>query len=354
MHNRYRKDMLQRYMLNKLGIREVREDVPELEEILGEKLEDSIERSRGMHLRDGECLFLVGMPASGKSTVKNKIKGMSGGIEVVDIDPDEIKLRHDEYSYEGYGWHVHAWSKQVAHNTFTDVIESKGKPCFIWDTTGANKDELCLKINQSRRRGYKVKIALAIIPREVAIWRNRRRDRYEGDELFLYNDALKLVLNSLKHIMSKSHISRNDVYVYSEYESRDVDIARDEIREVPIDKYEVRPIYKERVEHSRGGVTKYIKSYEDKRSKILSWMESIGKESMTWKEFIKLSESAYEYMNDYSGDKEELKQFLKDMKPCFTLKIQLSNIQESGDKHAIVRKDLARLGVKQACIKRSW
>ncbi len=320
----------------KLGRREIVETLPLVKRYFSD-IESSSKDAEGIQLGRGECIFLVGTPASGKSTYKNKILGSSRGV--LDLDPDEIKLSHGEYVDDDVKLHVHHWSKEVMHNYFFDVVDSDEKPPFIWDTTGMDRKDMYLKMHMARRRGYKIYVVWVVIPREIAVVRNRRRKRYERDELFIWQ-ALQKLEHNLELLIDAGHIAVSSLYVYSRYSGEELESAVAELARIPVEHYDKRPIEIDDTEKTyRRSPGIAIKNYEAKREVLLAWLKKVGGDGIKWREFVRDSRMLYrEIYGKEFGSMEELMKFLRHFKPLFTRKV--------GTRVSV--KTLERLGSKQA------
>lgn len=116
----------------------------------------------------------MGLPGAGKTTVKKR--RLHRGE--VDIEPDAFKSRHPRFSHdmgEETDDEVHRWSVWRASEAFEDVLASRRKPNFVFDSSGSNARWLGRKIATARRAGYTTELLWVDVPVEVALLRNRDR-----------------------------------------------------------------------------------------------------------------------------------------------------------------------------------
>lgn len=124
-----------------------------------------------------QVIFMVGAPAAGKSTTRQKLFPT---LPV--IDPDEIKK-----GLEGYDpkkpWLVHSQSKKISREMFTTYLEKNIS--FTYDTTGGNVERMEKEIGEAREKGYQIVILLVTCPLAECLKRNRQRERTVPDEVVI-------------------------------------------------------------------------------------------------------------------------------------------------------------------------
>lgn len=122
-----------------------------------------------------EAIFLMGPPAAGKSTTRQKLYP---GLPV--IDPDEIKKEIPGYDPKNPS-KVHIQSKLIARKQFEKAIK-RNSP-FVYDTTGGNIERMVREMTEARERGFTITILQVTCPLEECIRRNRKRERTVSDEV---------------------------------------------------------------------------------------------------------------------------------------------------------------------------
>jgi predicted kinase len=308
-------------------------------------IDSSSEKALRINIGSGECIFLVGIPGSGKSTYKNQVIG--GRQDIIDMDPDEIKLSHNLYRDIDLDINVHYWSKEVLHNYFFEIVDSEEQPPFVWDTTGMDDRDLYLKMRIARNRGYRVYVVWILVPHEIAIYRNRRRPRYERDELYI-KEALGELESKLSRLVDAGEIKLEDFYVYSKYNGEELERALEEFNRIPVSKYSDRPIKlddSEKRYRREPGVA--IKSYESKREVLMKWLRKMNLDRMSWREFVGYYIEMYRkvYGKEFEG-LDELEKFFRHFKPLFTRRWK----KDKGIKE-LTLEYLVGLGEKQACVR---
>lgn len=122
-----------------------------------------------------EAVFLVGPPAAGKSTTRQKLYP-----DYLVIDPDEIKKTLPGYDPKNPS-KVHTLSKIIARKQFEEAIS--GDTSFVYDTTGGNKARMGREMEEARQKGFTIIILQVTCPLEECLKRNRQRERTVPDEV---------------------------------------------------------------------------------------------------------------------------------------------------------------------------
>ena len=120
-------------------------------------------------------VMLIGAPAAGKSTTREKLYP-----DHPVIDPDEIKK-----GLKGYDpkkpWLVHKKSKKIARQMYESYI--KNGISFVYDTTGGNVQRMMKEIQEAREAGYRIILLHVTAPLAVCLERNRQRERTVPDSV---------------------------------------------------------------------------------------------------------------------------------------------------------------------------
>jgi predicted kinase len=125
-----------------------------------------------------EIVFVMGLPAAGKSTWITKY------LPNYDwIDPDKLKARHPDYDPH-QPHRVHEWSKQLAMAKFKDILKY---PCGLWvlEGTGADADEMVYNIKAAQHAGYSTSLVYVKCALNKAVVRNTYRERIIPREVIL-------------------------------------------------------------------------------------------------------------------------------------------------------------------------
>lgn len=137
-----------------------------------------------------KLVIMGGLPASGKSTMRNKLYN---NLNVVDCD--ELKRSFKDYDEKQPQKH-HAQSK-VLEKALIYKYMSEGKS-FVYDTTSSNLEKTLILINEAKENGYFVEMCYVYITLDKALERNAKRDRvvpshiiYEKSEIL--ENTMKIV-----------------------------------------------------------------------------------------------------------------------------------------------------------------
>lgn len=122
-------------------------------------------------ISDNEVIFLMGMPAAGKST----LAGMRFSSTHVFIDCDAIKATHSDYDPKAPHL-VHDWSADEVVRIFEAACEV-GKGRWVMDGTGSNAERMVYQINQARAAGFTVRLFYVLCDLTTSLRRNARRTR---------------------------------------------------------------------------------------------------------------------------------------------------------------------------------
>lgn len=132
--------------------------------------------SPGAWGRRPRALFIMGLPGAGKTSVKKKkLREMPGAV---DIEPDMIKRKHHKYRVQmgdDTDDEVHRWSTRKSIDVLEEVVESRDRPDFVFDSSGSNSSWLSMRIEAAKEQGYRIELLWVDVPVEIAILRNRDR-----------------------------------------------------------------------------------------------------------------------------------------------------------------------------------
>jgi len=117
-----------------------------------------------------EIIFLMGLPAAGKSTEGQKAFGSTHTF----IDCDEIKKSHPDYN-PAEAFKVHEWSKMEEEKVWLKALTTDGQ--FVLDGTGTNAEKMVRRINQAKAMGFETKLFYVTCTLETSIRRALKRVR---------------------------------------------------------------------------------------------------------------------------------------------------------------------------------
>ncbi len=122
-----------------------------------------------------KAIFMMGGPASGKSTVLAK---MFPGI--LTIDSDAIKAEHPDFDINDPSA-LHAWSSNEATRRFFAAISSG--EAVVFDGTGSTAEKYVRFINAARELGYETTLVYVKTSLTEALARNAKRARTVPEEI---------------------------------------------------------------------------------------------------------------------------------------------------------------------------
>src|SRR5436853_2513627 len=117
-----------------------------------------------------EMIFMIGLPAAGKSTwVSQYLDGFR------QIDVDLIKTQHPSYNPKNPSI-THHWSKHIADHQFYYAI-SQAVGLWVVDTTGSNLGKMLEWMQLGKSVGFRVGLVYIKCSVATALSRNRKRER---------------------------------------------------------------------------------------------------------------------------------------------------------------------------------
>jgi|GEM_PF-2583210 len=124
-----------------------------------------------------QCVFLMGAPASGKtSALQPAAKDL--GVAFTVINADDVKEQLPEYNGRNAGL-VHEESSYIAEKLIAPEVLRR-RHHTIWDVTGANTEKITQMVDIHHRHGYQITILYAHLPIEKAAARAVARFRDKG------------------------------------------------------------------------------------------------------------------------------------------------------------------------------
>lgn len=153
----------------------------------GQRLLDQLRRTTEL-LQPRACVFMLGLPAAGKSTVIEERYGhlrRQGLMTVVDLDqeitahpwfdpkdPDAVYHRRGAYT----------WAEARTEERFTNALQDPSLRRVIVDGTGTKQERQIRRMQAARDAGFFVKVIYVRVPVQEAITRARFRKRNVAQE----------------------------------------------------------------------------------------------------------------------------------------------------------------------------
>lgn len=135
-------------------------------------------------------VIMAGLPASGKSSVRNRFT--SGNSDFKLVDADEIKKSIPGYDPKNPGA-VHAESSRRAYRQ-VDTYAQSGQP-FVWDVTGINA-KIPGVIKKLQNAGFEVDVMHVDVKESTSRARNAARSRVVPD--FVISDTAIMLPSALR------------------------------------------------------------------------------------------------------------------------------------------------------------
>ena len=172
-----------------------------------------------------QAVFMIGSPGAGKSYIVGRNYLTHANFKL--IDPDEVKRRHPDYDPSNPA-SLHEWSKEVSDAEFASVVKSGNGDPVVVDGTGTNAERLINKINMAKISGYRTFLVYVWVPFEVAILRNRNRERFVPESVIMRKyDELDSAFGKMRNIVDKFKVVSN-------YEESYLREAIEDIKRYPV------------------------------------------------------------------------------------------------------------------------
>ena len=150
-------------------------------------------------------VFLMGLPASGKSTTAKSIYGSTHQF----IDPDLIKESHPDYN-PAEAYKIHDWSKVEEEKQWQAALTTDG--LFVIDGTGVNAEKMVRRIKQAQALGFETKLMYVTCSLETSIRRALKRVRQVPLEM-IREKALNIqtAYEIVSQYVEKIEVIENDI-----------------------------------------------------------------------------------------------------------------------------------------------
>lgn len=119
---------------------------------------------------NNEMVFLMGLPAAGKSTTAETIYA-----DYTFIDCDRIKATHPDYDPK-QAYLIHEWSSKMEEQMFLNAL-AEGTGNFVIDGTGTNAEKMVRRMNQAKAMGFVVTLVYVTCTLATSIRRAAKRTR---------------------------------------------------------------------------------------------------------------------------------------------------------------------------------
>jgi len=140
-------------------------------------------------------VFMVGLPAAGKSTVIESRYGRLRGrraLKVIDLDAEMVA--HPKYDPDDPDsvyrlQEAYKWADGMVESRFQEALCDRSLSRIIVDGTGTNIERQIRRMNEARAAGWFVKVMYVRVPVRTAIDRARLRKRKVAPEKIMYYQA---------------------------------------------------------------------------------------------------------------------------------------------------------------------
>jgi predicted kinase len=163
------------------------------------------------------AIFMMGLPASGKSTVIDQFLKQKLKLEYTDfihIDPDLFMKKHPDYENshpEEFNKLGVILSSKILNKIYNDTYN------FIYYGTGKNYSQYMTMINKSHKLGFHTILLNVLIEKKEAKKRSKKRKRKVPD------NVINKINNELKntHTKSKKYKGKTNFEILSNLDSTD-------------------------------------------------------------------------------------------------------------------------------------
>ena len=131
------------------------------------------------------AIFLMGIPAAGKSTLTRKRYGADARYLI--IDPDEIAEKLPGHSPKDPQI-THGEASRLAEEQWQGALKARDRN-VIFDGTGTKAEKLVRRMKEAKAAGYRTKLLYVTIPLELALRRNQERPRTVPEHIVLEKAA---------------------------------------------------------------------------------------------------------------------------------------------------------------------
>lgn len=129
----------------------------------------------GAKNKNSEAFLIIGLPASGKSSIAKPIIKANGALQ---IDSDDVKEQLPEFSNGLLAKAVHEESSNVAEDLLKFAMSNGDN--IVLPLVGRTESNLQEKIGKLKESGYKVHLIYLELPMEETIRRGKNRFKEEG------------------------------------------------------------------------------------------------------------------------------------------------------------------------------
>ena len=140
-----------------------------------------MQRQEEKQVREKKMVFMMGAPASGKSTIAQT-------LHLRIIDSDAIKERHPDYDPLNPSV-LHQWSAVEMEKEFQKAVLEEES--VVIDGTGANSDRTVRRVTEAKANGFRTELVYVTVSLKTCLERNQRRPRHVPDEVIIskYHDV---------------------------------------------------------------------------------------------------------------------------------------------------------------------
>ena len=150
-----------------------------------------------------EMVFMMGLPAAGKTTVAQMAYSETHQF----IDCDSVKETHPDYDPKNPA-PLHAWSKEVVADLLDDMFNNPSNT--VYDSCGGTPEKMIALMNRARSAGMTVTLKFVVVDLQTSLARNARRERNVPVEM-LVNKASQVqsCFDQINHLFDNVDIVEN-------------------------------------------------------------------------------------------------------------------------------------------------
>ena len=140
-----------------------------------------------------EMVFMMGLPAAGKTTVAEMAYEATHNF----IDCDRVKESHEDYDPKN-PQALYAWSKGVVADQLEALFQNPTNT--VYDSCGGTPAKMIGLMDQARSAGMKVTLKFVVVDLQTSLARNERRDRNVPVEIVVKKATqVQAAFDQIKH-----------------------------------------------------------------------------------------------------------------------------------------------------------
>ena len=183
------------------------------------------------------AIFLMGLPASGKSTVINYVveEILEENMEdYLHIDPDIFMKTIETYRNEN-AEDFNRMGVIISSKIMKKLYDTDSRYDFIYFGTGKNWEQYRTAINKAKKNGYFTVLVYVHVSREETKSRAGKRSKKGNNQRVVDNSVINKIYNSLTKKQEKGkYMGKNNYEILKSLKTLDYYIKIDNSKEYPV------------------------------------------------------------------------------------------------------------------------